>query len=961
MRHTPIWLHSKHKVPEYVVNGGMGLRPLARKVEVDPDDEWGSVPQPFVRKHVDEVQPWVMPEVKKALSKQGLKAQFLNTQPEEWDPPEVVDMLTRVRMSELRRPSSAAGRLLPIPDEAGEKYRFGVSTLVDQLLASQASDPNGVRGRSLSVPLVDRPYWQSNEVPHMVAGVDISLDATAGIKGLGAHLPPSMSRLSDMAIITQQPALAGPGRSGVLYDEAASYYFFEDPKGGLMVEPPFSASIPATPRRAGSATHGGGGELDMRTRIASPLLYPTRNPPYSPLPDFEGREPSRGRGTGALGRERSLVNNERSLVHSGTARAVSRAVPTAAPLAHQHPALPAAEGNAARPGGTADREARADSITGLLRAATADRGAGVGGGGRGGEGAAHVGEMEAVSLIMQGLRMKQSHMAEKKRMLAGRGAGLALSKGIDEQCTPPEDDWTLFVANGELLPFFPCVRNLAPCDAADAQGESTCFYAEVRLAGSDSVWERVVLKEAPPPSRGIAQAMIDCMKPLFGINCMDARRVRLNACIRRKDASFRPWMFADGTPNYEAKQTTQSGGTCFLLFRDYAHAVPCVSLRQLEGTLRKGKAKSGGGPLYSSADLLTDFFMVSAFRLMFESDKAFDLASILVLPGGAALPIGETAVLDRKYPARGALEGASGHGLKLALAPLLTEVEERIEMWWEDVSLGKVWDVLALFGYGSSHLKRLVRNMRHLIPTLRAIIRPGPFLPGAGRGLIGNGLTSGSRTSGGLNGLALLGAGGDRDAERWKASESENVRAGTGTPRPSTRGSGLSIGSAFENKLSLQKEKDLQHTSADPMGIQASHVTSSLPVGPRSSHMSASASDASDEMLLAHSLDLVLKSSAPVKNILLHQLAASDHGASASRPNSRQSVRVLAEEAGRSRSRVGEEGGRVGRGTSGQVSRSGSARSGRAAVSRPMSVKTQSEHIAESPKDGPWSFDSPQR
>ena len=282
-------------------------------------------------------------------------------------------------------------------------------------------------------------------------------------------------------------------------------------------------------------------------------------------------------------------------------------------------------------------------------------------------------------------------------------------------------------------------------------------------------------------------------------------------------------------------------------------------------------------------------------------------------------------------------------------------------MWWEDVSLGKVWDVLALFGYGSSHLKRLVRNMRHLIPTLRAIIRPGPFLPGAGRGLIGNGLTSGSRTSGGLNGLALLGAGGDRDAERWKASESENVRAGTGTPRPSTRGSGLSIGSAFENKLSLQKEKDLQHTSADPMGIQASHVTSSLPVGPRSSHMSASASDASDEMLLAHSLDLVLKSSAPVKNILLHQLAASDHGASASRPNSRQSVRVLAEEAGRSRSRVGEEGGRVGRGTSGQVSRSGSARSGRAAVSRPMSVKTQSEHIAESPKDGPWSFDSPQR
>ena len=34
------------------MNAGMGLRPLARKVEVDPDDEWGSVPQLFVRKHM---------------------------------------------------------------------------------------------------------------------------------------------------------------------------------------------------------------------------------------------------------------------------------------------------------------------------------------------------------------------------------------------------------------------------------------------------------------------------------------------------------------------------------------------------------------------------------------------------------------------------------------------------------------------------------------------------------------------------------------------------------------------------------------------------------------------------------------------------------------------------------------------------------------------------------------------
>ena len=52
MKHTPIWLHSKHKVPEYVVNGGMGVRPVAHKVEMDPDDEWGSMPQPYVRRHV---------------------------------------------------------------------------------------------------------------------------------------------------------------------------------------------------------------------------------------------------------------------------------------------------------------------------------------------------------------------------------------------------------------------------------------------------------------------------------------------------------------------------------------------------------------------------------------------------------------------------------------------------------------------------------------------------------------------------------------------------------------------------------------------------------------------------------------------------------------------------------------------------------------------------------------------
>ena len=221
------------------------------------------------------------------------------------------------------------------------------------------------------------------------------------------------------------------------------------------------------------------------------------------------------------------------------------------------------------------------------------------------------------------------------------------------------------------------------------------------------------------------------MKPLFGINCMDARRVRLNACLRRQDPTFRPWLFADGASNFEAVQTAPAGGTTYLVFRDYAHGLPCSSLRRLEGTTRKGKFKAGGGPLYQSKELLTDFLVVSAFRLMFESDKSFDLASVLMLPGGSLLPICEMEVLNRRYPYRGDLESSSGSALKQALAPLLPEVEERIEMWWEEVSLGKVWDVLALFGYGSAHLKRLVRNMRQLIPTLRAVLRPGPFIPGS--------------------------------------------------------------------------------------------------------------------------------------------------------------------------------------------------------------------------------------
>ena len=41
----------------------------------------------------------------------------------------------------------------------------------------------------------------------------------------------------------------------------------------------------------------------------------------------------------------------------------------------------------------------------------------------------------------------------------------------------------------------------------------------------------------------------------------------------------------------------------------------------------------------------------------------------------------------------------------------------------------QVWDVLALFGYNGGHLKRLIRNMRQLIPTLRRLLQVRQLTP----------------------------------------------------------------------------------------------------------------------------------------------------------------------------------------------------------------------------------------
>ena len=96
-------------------------------------------------------------------------------------------------------------------------------------------------------------------------------------------------------------------------------------------------------------------------------------------------------------------------------------------------------------------------------------------------------------------------------------------------------------------------------------------------------------------------------------------------------------------------------------------------------------------PMYAkSRELLIEVLIISAFRLMFESAKAFDLRSMLLISGGCVLPVCEMEALNRKYPSRGDLEGPSGAALKSALFSVLPLAEQRIEMWWEEVSLGKV-------------------------------------------------------------------------------------------------------------------------------------------------------------------------------------------------------------------------------------------------------------------------------
>jgi hypothetical protein len=55
------------------------------------------------------------------------------------------------------------------------------------------------------------------------------------------------------------------------------------------------------------------------------------------------------------------------------------------------------------------------------------------------------------------------------------------------------------------------------------------------------------------------QAMVDAMKPLFGLNRMVTRRLRLSGRIRRRNPAA-GWRLPDGGPNYRVEQVRGGGG-----------------------------------------------------------------------------------------------------------------------------------------------------------------------------------------------------------------------------------------------------------------------------------------------------------------------------------------------------------------------------------------------------------------
>ena len=546
------------KVPPWL-RSSFALQPRAKHKtkHVMTEEEEDAMLEEQARRAPLDVHPWVHPLTKLSLSKQGLAAQGIPTDPEEWDTPDAVEMLTRPRVSEFRelskqRPGSAQAGLA-VMEESGERYKFGTSAEVDAILRRTLGQEAG--GRSVSVPLVERDsVWKCHEVPERVGGILIAQQKTHAEGRGGSHLPPTMERLGIVPPEALAPKLVPVGHSGVTHPPPPQTR--ASPRPALPPTPPSCLATEKSQAQEASAETAGRKkpiQAAERQRAGGTPLYPGRILPKAPLPNLNAPDDDAD---------------------------YSRAATV----------TPSAGMMAGGWGAGAFEQGSDDSVNELLRSGS------IAGG-------------EDVSMILTGLKMHLSKVG-RGRTLAAPAGGHAASKNRYVQ---PVDRSDLLFGGGRVLDLFSVARGLSPCVPSSTTA-TVPFQAEVRLQGGKGVWERVILKEAGPGD-GLTQQMVDRMKPLFGINAMDTRRVRLNASIRKVNPSNKLWVHPDGTPNWEVTPTTATGGTIYLVFRDYTNGCGGVTtMAEFEGTMKKGKLKPGGGTLYYSKELCIDMLLVSAFR-----------------------------------------------------------------------------------------------------------------------------------------------------------------------------------------------------------------------------------------------------------------------------------------------------------------------------------------------------------
>ena len=582
-KNVPPWARRERRPPNFLFREKHKPKFLAP----DSFDEWGQVSEPYKREYVSEIQPFVSSEQKLALSKQGMRAPFLCTEPEDWDSPEVVEMLTRVRISELRRSKSQMASV-----ETGEKYLYGTSQLVDELLDDRNGASDTPRGRSISVPLIDRPIWNTIEVPKNVAGVDISL-SRAPLKSIDEVL--KLNQPSKVILVPHVVCLTYSfTQSGNVFYDSQLIVVGEN---GLVLDGMDSPPDSPLDSRAFEHTrqNTAGWESFKSTQshlvaLNSPFLS-SHLPSRRESPDHHME--AEGTSQAFYSQNKSRQLDKLSMSH----------------LVHQRGAL----------------DALSDS--------------------------------ESISLIMQGLRFTS---IDRGRGTPSPGVWNLKSSNRDT----PLDDEALFLFNGAMIEFSQVLKNLQPC-TPKLPSERVCFFADfcespgtviflesfrhILTCGLQDIWEQVVIKEVESdPTFGLIQTMIDALKPVFGLNSMKARRILLDGKLRRKKLSAH-WLGTDGSKNYVIVQTSQEGGTHFLIFHDYTNRRSAPSLADWFGRSRSDQSRMD----FSQKDPeIIDFLMISAFRLMTEC-KAFDLESILVLgDGNHLLSIGEMEALNRKFPYR---------------------------------------------------------------------------------------------------------------------------------------------------------------------------------------------------------------------------------------------------------------------------------------------------------------------